>query len=164
MSSVFAKFDPDIAGQSTAKGFEKQVTIENFSTSASNTPVNNTANGNRTSGKPSLGTISVSRQSDSASPMIQQGCTNGTPYKTVTITTCRTDNSGALTAAYVVALTDAFITYYAQSVGPDGVPFETFSLDYAAITNTFNAQKADGTKAGAIVTSYDSSTAAKGGS
>jgi type VI secretion system secreted protein Hcp len=156
-------FDPAIKGQSTVTGFLGQVTIDNFSFSASNTPINNTANGNRTSGKPAIGSVAVSRQSDSASPLLHQGCTGGTPYTKVTITSCRTDNSGALSPAFVVELTNAFIIHYSQSTGSDGVPYENFSIDYAAIDTKHNAQNPDGSKAGAVVSSYDSSKAAKGG-
>ena len=71
---------PGVDGESTRKGFEKQIAILSFSLGASN-PSSIGAGGGGGAGKASISSFNLMKHSDITSPLLFQACCQGTALR-----------------------------------------------------------------------------------
>jgi type VI secretion system secreted protein Hcp len=154
---AFLKID-GLAGESTRKGFEKQMEIKSFSWGATN-PVTIGAGGGGGAGKVSITSFNVSRMSDAASPLLFQSCCNGTHYPKAVVTLIK---SGGTTAFDFLKY--EFEKVYVESVqwagatGGDDTPLESVSLAFGRVSITCTPQNPDGSKGSPAVGAWDLTT------
>jgi type VI secretion system secreted protein Hcp len=150
---AFLKID-GLNGESTRKGFEKQLEIKSFNWGATN-PATISAGGGG-SGKVSVTTFTISKKTDAASPLLFQSCCNGTHYPKAVATLIRSGGGAP----------DQFMKYefekvYVQSVQWSGVtegddtPLENVSFGFSKVTITYTPQNPDGSKGTPSVGSWD---------
>jgi type VI secretion system secreted protein Hcp len=150
---AFLKID-GLDGESTRKGFEKQMEIKSFNWGATNPATIGAGGGG--AGKVSVTTFNISKKTDVASPHLFQSCCNGTHYPKAIFTLTRSSGGSP----------DDFIKYefemvYVQSVqwsgatGVDDTPLESVSLAFSKVSITYTAQNPDGTKGSPSVGTWD---------
>jgi type VI secretion system secreted protein Hcp len=150
---AFLKID-GLNGESTRKGFEKQLEIKLFNWGATNQATIGAGGGG--AGKVSVTTFNISKKTDAASPLLFQSCCNGTHYAKAVATLIRS-GSGA---------PDQFIQYelekvYVQSVqwsgatGGDDTPMESVSFAFSKVSITYTPQNPDGSKGSPSIGTWD---------
>jgi len=153
--SMFIKID-DIEGDTTVKGFEKQIEVNSFSfsTSQSTSPIR--SNTSHTDGRPSLSLFNFTKSCDKASPLICKKLWSGATLKTAEFTACR-DEGGSLIPFLKIAMENIVIANYSVS-GGGGMPYENVALNYAKIEINYIPQKNEGGTSGNVPASYDLTT------
>lgn len=151
---AFLKLD-GIDGETTRKGFEKQMAILSFSWGGSN-PSTIGVSGGGGGGKGTLSHLSVMKKSDGASPKLFQNCMKGTHIKTGTLTLNKVGGQAAIDFVKY-ELENIFISdvQFSGSEGGDDAPMESISLTFGKMTYTYTPQKPDGTKGEAVIGSWD---------
>jgi type VI secretion system secreted protein Hcp len=151
---AFLKID-GLNGESTRKGFEKQLEIMSFNWGATNQAMIG-AGGGGGAGKVSVTTFNISKKTDAASPLLFQSCCNGTHYPKAVATLIRSAGGAP----------DQFIKYefekvYVQSVqwsgatGGDDTPLESVSFAFSKVSFTYTPQNPDGSKGSPSVGTWD---------
>ena len=135
-----------IDGESTLKGFEKFIELSSYSHGVSNDIQPTTSNTGRTSGRPNLQELTVTKNLDSTTPKINYYCVMGQCLGTTRLHLVRQDATadGKIPDAIdymVYEMTDTMIT--SVSVGGGSIPMETVSLDFSKITWTYKSQKTE---------------------
>ncbi|WP_462327160.1 Hcp family type VI secretion system effector [Desulfobaculum sp.] len=150
MQNMFMKID-GIDGESTVKGYEKQIEIYSFSHNFSQptSPLRSSEGGGTTS-RAQHGEFSVSKRTDLSTADLCKALWSGKHISEIVFTACRMDGDDVV-AYLVVTMNDVVISNYNISGGGD-LPMETFSLNYGKIKYEYKKQKeaggAEGTKAG----------------
>ena len=150
---AFLKID-GLDGESTRKGFEKQLEIKSFNWGAANSVTIGSGGGG--AGKVSVTTFNISKNTDAASPRLFQSCCNGTHYAKALVTLSRSGSRSP----------DDFIKYefdnvYVQSVqwsgatGGDDTPLESVSFAFSKVSFTYTPQNPDGSKGTPSVGTWD---------
>jgi type VI secretion system secreted protein Hcp len=150
---AFLKID-GLDGESTRKGFEKQLEIKSFTWGATNSATIGAGGGG--AGKVSITAFNISKSTDAASPLLFQSCCNGTHYAKAAVTLVRSGSRSA----------DDFIKYefekiYVQSVqwsgaiGSDDTPLESVSFAFSKVSITYTPQNPDGSKGTPLVGTWD---------
>jgi type VI secretion system secreted protein Hcp len=145
-----------IDGESTRKGFEKQMEIASFSLGASNPATIGSGTGGTGGGKVSVSTFNVMKRTDASSPLLFQACCQGDHYPKATVTLNK-----AAGKAPIDFLKYEFEEVYVDSVqwsgstGGDDTPTESVSFSFAKVTVTYTPQKPDGSKGSPAVGSWD---------
>ncbi len=138
---------PDVAGESKATGFEKQIALYSFSWGASN-PVTFGSGTGGGAGKVSVSSFNLMKKTDSASPLLFQSCCKGDHYKKATVTLRK---AGGEQINYLVY---EFDTVFVESIqwsgssGGDDTPTESLSLAYAKVTISYQPQTDKGAAEG----------------
>ena len=150
----------DIKGNSKTKGYTDQIIVQSFSHGASIPLQYNTSNTERTAGKPSFTEVTFSKMSDLSTPKLYDACARGKKLGDAKIHVGRIEN-GEFMSVFEYVLTNAMVSNISTS-GSNGIPRDTFSLNYTKITQDFTQQNADSTKKGtaAFVWNLESNTAA----
>jgi type VI secretion system secreted protein Hcp len=154
---AFLKLD-GVEGESTRKGFEKQIEIYSFSLGASN-PTTIGAGGGGGAGKAQLSAFNLMKASDKASPVLFQKCCQGAHFPKATVTLHKAGGNEA-----VDYLKYEFEKVYIESVqwsgstGGDDRPTESVSLAFGKVTVTFIPQTETGAKGSPVVGSWDVTT------
>lgn len=146
----------DVEGDSTVKGFEKQIEVSSFSfsTSQSTSPIR--SNTSHTDGRPSLSLLNITKSCDKASPIICKKLWAGATLAKATLTACR-DEGAALIAYLTITMENVVIANYSIS-GGGGMPYENVALNYAKIEINYIPQKNEGGTSGNVPASYDLTT------
>jgi len=152
---AFLKID-GVAGESTRKGFEKQMEIQSFSWGAANPATIGAGGGGGGGGKVSVSTFNIMKKSDAASPLLFQACCQGDHYATAIVTL---NKSGG--KAPVDFIKYEFEKVYVESVqwsgasGGDDTPSESVSFAFGKVSVTYTPQNADGAKGSPTVGAWD---------
>jgi type VI secretion system secreted protein Hcp len=130
--AIYMKID-GIDGQVTTQGFDKWIELLSTSIGIHRHTTTGAGGKAREGAHPEIQEIHVSKHFDKATPKILQDAVAGTFEKKVDIKWTTTTKQKVETYFHV-ELKDAGITSYQQSSGPDGVPMESLTLNFAKIT------------------------------
>lgn len=149
-----------VEGESTRKGFEKQMAVLSFSWGASN-PSTIGVTGGGGGGKGSLSSLSFMKKADAASPLLYQKCMEGEHIKKATLTLLKAGGKDVVDFVKY-ELENIFIdsVSFSGSEGSDDQPHESTSLSFGKLTYTFTPQKPDGSKGSPVVGQWDQTTVA----
>jgi len=145
-----------VEGESTRKGFEKQMEILSFSWGASNPSTIGAGGGGGGGGKVSVSSFNIMKKSDSASPLLFQACCQGDHYPKATVTLNKSGGKAAIDF-----LKYEFEEVYVDSVqwsgssGGDDTPAESVSFSFGKVSVTYTGQKPDGSKGSPTVGAWD---------
>jgi type VI secretion system secreted protein Hcp len=155
---AFLKID-GLDGESTRKGFEKQMEIKSFSWGATNPATIGAGGGGGGAGKVSITSFNISKMSDVASPLLFQSCCKGIHYPKAVVTLIK---SGGKSAFDFIKY--EFENVYVESVqwsgatGGDDTPLESVSLAFSKVSFTYTPQNPDGSKGSPAVGAWDLTT------
>lgn len=135
----------DIKGNSLIKGMTNQITLLSLSHGVSLPMQHDVSQSNRTMGKPIFQEINCSKESDLATPVLYDYCTQGKTMGNVKIHVGRNENDTYMPLLEYV-LFDAFISNISTSVG--GPPHDSFSINFTKITMDYTVQKPDSSNKG----------------
>ena len=144
-----------IAGESSRKGFEKQLEIQSFSLGATNPTTIGTGGGGG-SGKVAVSSFHCTKRSDAASPVLFQACCNGSHYPKASVTLHKAGGKEAVDFIKY-EFEEVFVEsiQWGGSSGGDDVPTEQVSFAFGKVTVTYTPQTATGAKGSAVVGSWD---------
>lgn len=149
----------EVPGESTRKGFEKQMEIQSFSWGASNPATIGAGGGGGGGGKVSVSSFNIMKKSDAASPLLFQACCAGDHYAKAVVTL---NKSGGKAAVDFIKY--EFEKVYVESVqwsgasGGDDTPMENVSFAFGKVSVTYTPQNPDGSKGSPAVGSWDLTT------
>lgn len=155
---AFLKID-GVEGESTRKGFEKQMEITSFAWGASNPATIGSASGGGGGGKAVASSFNVAKKTDKASPLLLQTLLSGTHYPKAIVTFNKAGGKSA-----VDFLKYEFETVYVESLqqsgasGQDDSTVDNVSFTFGKVTMTYTPQNPDGTKGSPMVASWDFTT------
>ena len=135
-----------IVGNCQLTKHEGQIIVHSYSHGASIPMQMDSANTERTAGRPSFSEISFSKMSDLSTTEIYKACTQGTKIGTATLYVGRVEN-GIYMGFFEYAMTNAMISNISTS-GGGGIPSDSFSISFTAIKCDFIQQKSDSTAKG----------------
>jgi len=145
-----------VDGDSTRKGFEKQMEILSFSFGASNPSTIGAGGGGGGGGKVSVSSFNIMKRSDGASPLLFLACCQGDHYAKAAVTLNKSAGK-----APIDFIKYEFEEVYVDNIqwsgasGGDDTPTESVSFSFAKVTVTYTPQKADGSKGSPAVGSWD---------
>ncbi|HLT90212.1 MAG TPA: type VI secretion system tube protein Hcp [Woeseiaceae bacterium] len=153
---AFLDMGKDVEGESTRKGFEKQIEIYSFSWGVSNPATIGPGSEGAGGGRATLSSFNCMKATDKASPMLFQFCAQGKHFPKVKLSL---NKAGGDSVTY---LTYEFENCFIESVqwsgssGGDDRPTESLSIAFGKVTITYNAQAMTGAKdAKAVIGSWD---------
>lgn len=121
---MFLSF-PDIEGESTVKGFERQVDLDAVSVGVS-TPA--AADKVRATGKISATELSITKRADTTSPLFYERATSGKVAPAVSITFLR-----GTQVAFTYKLTNVSVASFHEHAATSGEVVDQLSLRYEAL-------------------------------
>ncbi len=135
-----------INGESTLKGFEKFVEIMSFSHGVSNFIQAATSNTGRSTGRPDIQELSVSKNLDATTPELNYNCAMAQNLGITRVHLVRQDATADSTNANAIdymiyEMTDTMVASVNVGGGGGGIPMETVSLNFNKITWTYKPQK-----------------------
>ncbi len=137
---------PDVEGECTTRGFEKQMELWSLSLGAAQS-----ANYSQSSGwsdsEAHLSPISITKSTDKATPILLEKCCEAAHFKEITFSLTRTANKKIETYMKVV-LTDALIADMSFGANAEDAPSETISLVYTTIEWEYGKIQKTGSAAG----------------
>ncbi len=144
-----------VEGESTRKGFEKQIEILSFSWGASN-PTTIGSGGGGGAGKVSLSSFNIMKASDAASPGLFQACCTGKHYPKAKVVFHKAGGEEAVDYL-VYEFEKVFIEsiQWSGSSGGDDRPTESLSLAFGKVSITYTPQTETGSKGSPVVASWD---------
>ena len=155
---AFLKID-GVNGESTRKGFEKQMEIHSFNWGASNPTTIGAGGGGGGGGKVAVSSFNIMKKSDAASPLLFQACCQGDHYAKATVTLNKAGGK-----APVDFIKYEFEKVYVESVqwsgstGGDDTPSESVSFAFGKVSFTYTPQNPDGSKGSPAVGAWDLTT------
>jgi len=160
---TFLKFDEasKIEGESTAKGFAKQIEIFSFSWGASNpTTIGSGATG-LAAGKVSISSFNVMKKTDKASAPLFNACCSGKHIETVVVTMRKAGGDAGQQPFLKYTFSNVMVEsiQWSGSSGGDDTPTESVSLAFGKVAIEYSTQEtASGKMAVAGQGSWDLTT------
>lgn len=143
MIDAYLKID-GIPGESTAKGYEKQIEITSFSHNVhQSTDISASSSGGATTGRTTHSDFTISKAVDLASPVLLQRCCDGTHIPTLTLTLVRSGGDSKV-PFMVYTLTNLVVSDVSYNGSKDGLPMESVSFNYGKIEWVYTQQKRAG--------------------
>jgi len=145
-----------VDGESTRKGFEKQMEIQSFNFGASNPSTIGAGGGGGGGGKVSVSSFNILKRSDAASPLLFLACCQGDHYPTAVVTLNKSAGK-----APIDFIKYEFEEVYVDNIqwsgasGGDDTPTESVSFSFAKVSITYTPQKPDGSKGSPAVGAWD---------
>jgi type VI secretion system secreted protein Hcp len=135
-ASIFLKFEPEIKGESSQKGYENQIEVLDFRFGVSQPGGFMFAKGG-TKVQSQLEDLAVTFRMCSASPKLMQYCASGKHLDKATLTALKA--AGDKPAKYLeIKLTDVVVSSYRTGgSSQDDVPQETITLNFAQIDKEY---------------------------
>lgn len=150
-----------IDGESTKKGFEKQIELESFSWAVHQTATTHSGTSGGSAGKAVVNDISFSKKVDKTSPTLLQNVLIGTHYKEI-ILTLRKVTGGKQLPFLIFTMNDCILSSYSTGGSHHSEELsENMSINFARIKMEYQVQKADGTPDGKTTASWDITTGEK---
>jgi type VI secretion system secreted protein Hcp len=154
-----------IEGEATAKGYEKHIELSSYGLTVSqHSGGSMSAAGGLSGGRVDLGSFSVTKPLDSASPKLAQSCCTGEHIKDITVDVLRATGEGAGTKFMQYKMSDVIVSSIAvagSSTGGTALPQEEVQFSYGKIEWTYTQVGQDGKKKGDIKTGWNVSTGSK---
>jgi type VI secretion system secreted protein Hcp len=133
-----------IPGESTAKGFEKQIEIANYSHGVSqSTDISASSSGGATTGRTMHSDFTITKAIDLASPVLLQRCSDGTHIPSLTLTLVRSGGDNKV-PFMTYTLTNLVVSNVSYGGSKDGLPQESVSFNYGKIDWVYTQQKRAG--------------------
>ncbi len=157
----FLKFEgPELKGESTAKGFEKQLQIESFSFGAARSGGMRRASGDGGSvGTAEAVDLNVIKLLDNSSPLLYINLCNGQHFDKVTLTARKSTGSGGQQVFFTAEMGKVLISNISFSGAAQGdIPTEALSLNFASIKFVYKTQNANGAVVDGNTAKYDFKT------
>ena len=152
-ANVFLKCTPDLPGESTQKGYEKQIEVLSFSMGASQAGGFAYGDGGGVA-KANMQDLSISFRMCSASPKFMQYCASGKHLDTAVLT-CLKAGGDEAAKFLVITLTDVMVSSYQTGGSGDDMPIDSVSLNYAKIEKEYFKQDDKGTPTSAGKGTWD---------
>lgn len=152
---AFLKID-GVDGESTRKGFEKQMEIQSFSFGASNPSTVGAGGGGGGGGKVSVSSFNIMKRSDAASPLLFLACCQGDHYATAVVTLNK--SAGKAPIDFIkYEFEEVYVDniQWSGSSGGDDTPSESVSFSFGKVSVTYTPQKPDGSKGSPAVGAWD---------
>ncbi len=156
---AYLSLGKEIEGESTRKGFEKQIEIYSFSWGVSNPTTIGPGTGGAGGGRATLSSFNCMKATDKASPLLFQACASGKHFPKVTVSLNKAGGDSVTYLTY--EFENCFIesVQWSGSTGGDDRPMESLSIAFGKVTITYNAQAMTGAKdAKAVIGSWDATT------
>lgn len=141
-------------GESQIKGFEKKIEILSFSHGVAMQVTGDVSNQERTSGKPNLQDLTVSKYMDKSSTVLKQACAEGKIIKSAKLFVLRND-AGSLIEMFRYELENPVVSSYSTGAGGGDKPVDTLTLNFAKVKWVYTVQGEGGAKAGEIPGQWD---------
>jgi type VI secretion system secreted protein Hcp len=135
-----------IKGNSMVNGFVDKIIVLSYSHGVTLPHQPDSANSERTAGRPSFTEISFSKMSDLSTTEMYKACTQGTKIGAAKLHVGRVEN-GVYMPFFTYEMTNAMISSISTS-GGGGVPSDSFTINFTKIKADYTKQKADSTQAG----------------
>jgi type VI secretion system secreted protein Hcp len=148
----------DVKGNCQIDKYQGQIIIQKFSHGVRLPLQMDTANTERTAGRPVFTEMTFHKMSDMSTPVLYAACVQGKKLGDAKIHIGRNEN-GAFMSIIEYVLTSAMVSNITTTGGGVGeVPQDTFSLNFTKITQDFTQQKSDSTKKGTANFGWDLET------
>jgi type VI secretion system secreted protein Hcp len=156
-NNIFLDLGP-IKGNAKHKKFIDKIALDSYSHDVSRALTSTTANAQRTVGNPYYSDITCYKSTDLSTTELFQYCQNATVIPKVTLTVgTNVGATGDWVSTIVYVLEDVIIASVSTS-GSDGVPSDSFVLNFSKITGTYTKQDDTGASKGNADFIYDKSS------
>lgn len=135
-----------IKGNCMVNGYVGKIIVLSYSHSASIPLQMDSANTERTSGRPQFSELSFTKMSDLSTTEMYKACTQGSKIGTATLHVGRVEN-GVYMSFFKYEMTNAMISSISTS-GGGGLPSDSFSISFSKIKCDYTQQQADSTAKG----------------
>jgi type VI secretion system secreted protein Hcp len=150
---IYLKID-SIKGNCTDEGYKEQIMVDSFSHSVGQALASASKNSDRTSGGPHFSEMSFSKVMDSSSPLLYAACAGAKPLKTIIVSVTRNENDKPMETV-VYKLGESMVSSISTQGATDGMPHESFSINFTTITSQVTQQNTDSTKKGVAPFGWD---------
>jgi type VI secretion system secreted protein Hcp len=147
---AFLKLDT-ITGESTDTSFAGSMEIFSFSLGAANPVTIGSASGGGGGGKATLNSLSFTKKTDKASPVLYQTCVTGAHLATGTVTLRKAGGSPLVYLTYGLKVVYVDSIQWSGSTGGDDTPTEHVSLTFGTLTVDYQPQDNTGKALGGAV-------------
>jgi type VI secretion system secreted protein Hcp len=150
MKNIYLKLSgPDIKGESLDKEHDQWIELISWSHQLTqpSSPVASTAGGHSV-GRTEHGALTVTKEIDSASPMLYQALSGGTTFQSAQLDFYRAAGEGKRVKYLEIQLKNVMLSHASMGDAETGLTIETLALKYAAIQWKYQKQKIDGGAAG----------------
>lgn len=135
-----------IVGNCQVNGYVGKVIVLSYSHSASIPLQMDSANTERTAGRPIFSELQFSKMSDLSTTELYKACTQGTKIGTATLHVGRVEN-GKYMSFFKYEMSNAMISSISTS-GGGGIPSDSFSIAFTKIKCDYTQQQSDSTAKG----------------
>lgn len=143
MIDAYVKIE-GIPGESTAKGFEKQIEVMSYHHGVSqSTDISASSSGGATTGRTTHADFQITKALDTASPVLLQRCSDGTHIPSLTLTLVRSGGDSKV-PFMTYTLTNLVVSNVNYGGSKDGLPTESVSFNYGKIEWVYTQQKRAG--------------------
>jgi type VI secretion system secreted protein Hcp len=152
-----------IDGESTLEGFDNCIEVLSFSHGLSQQVLPTTSHTGRTTGRPAIQDMTVSKTLDATTPLLNYNCAKAANLGAVKLHLVRqdADAGGDQENAFpymVYEMTNTIISSVSVGGGAGGLPVETLSLNFSKLTWTYQKQKETTGPEGNIEQFWDQTT------
>lgn len=147
---AFLKLDT-ITGESTDTAFSGAMEIFSFSLGAANPVTIGSASGGGGGGKATLNSLSFTKKTDKASPVLYQTCVTGAHLATGSVTLRKAGGSPLVYLTYGLKVVYVDSIQWSGSTGGDDTPTEHVSLTFGCLTVDYQPQDNTGKALGGAV-------------
>lgn len=154
---------PDVAGESTAKGFEGQIEIYSFSWGASNPVTVGSGAEGLAGGKVSISSFNFMKKSEKSSPTLFSSCASGQHHAKMVVSLRKAGGTAGQKEFIIYEFEHCMVEsiQWSGSTGGDDTPTESVSVAFAKCKITYNGQKPDGSFGKLAEASWDLTTVNK---
>jgi type VI secretion system secreted protein Hcp len=147
-----------IKGNCQVTGYADKIILLSYAHGVDMPLQRDTANTERTSGRPIIGDFQFTKMTDLSTTELYQYCVKGTPIPTAKLHVGRIQgDSGAYVALLTYEFTNVLIANISTS-GSGGVPMDSFSLNFTKITCEYNQQQSSSAAKGTAAWGWDMET------
>lgn len=157
MDAIILDLGEAIKGECLLEDYTDKIEVMSYSHNVAMQVTNDVSNTERTSGKPHVGEMSLTKFLDKSTPTLNEYCCAGKsiPEAKVIVGRNAAESSGKIMPYITYTLTNAIISNLSVSGGSGGKPVETLSLNFTKIKWELTAQDEKGGKKGTAASTWD---------
>lgn len=153
--NAYLKFDPPIKGGSLNEKHKDEMEILSWQGGLSQPMSGARSADGGTVGLASHQPIYVTKMSDGSMPELLKKAHGGDPIKSAVLTCYRANGSKEPHLYLKVEMEDVRLAKFDVSGGGEGMPVESFALDYSVASYIYTSLKPDGTPGGNVAVKVD---------